>query len=93
MNFCLHVGNAIEGAIGSQFKIDATYLSYDIALSNFVRTQNDFYSLPILLTDHFQKILSSEAQSRTRQIDELLITNTGENLKLHTFDINTTLLI
>ena len=61
MNFCLHMGNAIEGVIGSEFKIDATYLSYDIAMGNYVRTQNDFYNLPILLTGNLFRILSKEA--------------------------------
>ena len=29
MSFALHVGRAIEGAIGSEFKVDALYLSAD----------------------------------------------------------------
>lgn len=33
MGFGLHVGWAIEGAIGSEFKIDASYLSPDVNMS------------------------------------------------------------
>ena len=29
ISFSLHVGRAIEGAIGSEFKVDALYLSAD----------------------------------------------------------------
>lgn len=33
MGFGLHVGWAIEGAIGSEFKIDASYLSPNVNLA------------------------------------------------------------
>ena len=33
MGFGLHVGWAIEGAIGSKFKIDASYLSPNVNMS------------------------------------------------------------
>ena len=38
MIFSLHAGIAIEGVIGSQFKIDTTYLSQDISIGNFIKT-------------------------------------------------------
>ena len=34
MGFGLHVGWAIEGAIGSYFKIDASYLSPNVNMSS-----------------------------------------------------------
>ena len=34
MGFGLHVGWAIEGAIGSDFKIDASYLSLNVYLAS-----------------------------------------------------------
>ena len=34
MGFGLHVGWAIEGAIGSQFKIDASYLSPNVNMAS-----------------------------------------------------------
>ncbi len=33
MNFGLHIGWGIEGAIGSNFKIDASYLSPNVNLA------------------------------------------------------------
>jgi len=32
LSFALHTGRAIEGAIGSEFKVDAFYLSQDIQI-------------------------------------------------------------
>ncbi len=32
MSFALHTGRAIEGAIGSEFKVDAVYLSTDLQI-------------------------------------------------------------
>jgi class 3 adenylate cyclase len=34
MGFGLHMGWAIEGAVGSQFKIDATYLGYNVTMAS-----------------------------------------------------------
>ena len=33
MSFALHIGRAIEGAIGSEFKVDALYLSSDTQIA------------------------------------------------------------
>mmetsp|Transcript_37757 Transcript_37757/g.57811 ORF Transcript_37757/g.57811 Transcript_37757/m.57811 type:complete len:143 (-) Transcript_37757:606-1034(-) len=38
LGFGLHVGIAIEGAIGSDFKIDATYLSKDVELASYLES-------------------------------------------------------
>ena len=32
MSFALHTGRAIEGTIGSEFKVDAVYLSTDLQI-------------------------------------------------------------
>lgn len=50
MGFGLHVGWAIEGAIGSEFKIDASYLSPNVNMSARLEGMTKIYGVPLLLT-------------------------------------------
>ncbi len=50
MGFGLHVGWAIEGAIGSEFKIDASYLSPNVNMSARLEGMTKLYGVPLLLT-------------------------------------------
>jgi class 3 adenylate cyclase len=58
MGFGLHVGWAIEGAIGSIFKIDATYISPNVNLvANLTKTTKEF-GVYHLVSGPFYGILS-----------------------------------
>ena len=50
MGFGLHVGWAIEGAIGSNYKIDATYLSQDVNMAIILENLTRTYKQEILVT-------------------------------------------
>ena len=50
MGFGLHIGWAIEGAIGSEFKIDASYLSPNVNMSTRLEGMTKIYGVPLLLT-------------------------------------------
>ena len=50
MGFGLHQGWAIEGALGSQFKIDASYLSPNVNMSNRLEEMTKAYESPILIS-------------------------------------------
>jgi hypothetical protein len=50
VGFSLHVGSAIEGAIGSEHKIDTTYISYDVALAQFLKRHSKNYNQEIVFT-------------------------------------------
>ena len=50
MGFGLHMGWAIEGAIGSDFKIDASYLSPNVKLSDHLELLTKTYGVPILIS-------------------------------------------
>ena len=43
MGFGLHMGLAIEGAIGSTYKIDTTYLSNDVSIANWLLNSSEQY--------------------------------------------------
>lgn len=49
MGFGLHVGWAIEGAIGSEFKIDASYLSPNVNMASRLEAATKQFGVPILV--------------------------------------------
>jgi class 3 adenylate cyclase len=66
MGFGLHVGWSIEGAIGSNFKIDASYLSPNVNMSARLEGATKGYGIPILFTGHLYDILTPKTQFYTR---------------------------
>lgn len=50
MNFGLHIGWAIEGAIGSNHKIDASYLSPNVNLASRLEAASKQYGVPMLIS-------------------------------------------
>ena len=50
MGFGLHCGWAIEGAIGSKFKIDASYLSPHVNMASILEEQTKTYGVMIIFT-------------------------------------------
>jgi len=48
MGFGLHYGWAIEGAIGSDFKIDASYLSPNVNIAARLETATNLYGVHLL---------------------------------------------
>jgi len=50
LGFGLHIGWAIEGAIGSTFKIDASYLSPNVNMANILEASTKDYGTALLFT-------------------------------------------
>jgi hypothetical protein len=87
MGLCLHTGWAIEGPIGSNFKIDAAHLSPHVTLVEFLDTCTSIYGVPIVMSERFYMKLSLRAKEKCRRIDTVKI---GEDYLngIYTFDIN-----
>merc|ERR1712023_351740 len=66
MGFGLHTGWAIEGAIGSQYKIDASYLSPNVNIAARLSTASKQYGVPLLMSGEFRSLLQSSIRSRCR---------------------------
>lgn len=60
MGFGLHVGWAIEGPIGSEFKIDASYLGPHVNVAGRLEGATKHYGVPMLISGDVQKLLSSK---------------------------------
>jgi class 3 adenylate cyclase len=56
----LHLGWAIEGAIGSFYKIDASYLSPNVKMAERLEAGTKIYGVPLLLTGNIYEQFTPE---------------------------------
>lgn len=82
----LHVGWAIEGAIGSNMKIDASYLSPHVNMSEYLESSTKAYGVPLLMSEAFFRLLTPDANKYCRQVDRLKRSETEEPFGLFTYD-------
>lgn len=92
MGFGLHVGWAIEGAIGSDFKIDASYLSPNVNMSSRLEAATSQFGVPILVSGMLVRIMTARTVSYMRQIDCVTVKGSIEPVELWTVDLDITLL-
>ncbi|CBZ51078.1 putative adenylyl cyclase [Neospora caninum Liverpool] len=88
MGFGLHVGWAIEGAIGSEFKIDASYLSPNVNMASRLEAATKQYGVYILISNELYDIMSPQAQLNCRQIDRATVKGSQVPLGLYTVDLD-----
>ena len=104
IGFGLHAGRAVEGAIGSQRKLDATYLSEAVELSEYLESSTKKYGVSILMSGEFHKLLQKFVKDMCRKVDHVFFTeeyedddpaepvngddNDQNNMTLHTFDMD-----
>jgi class 3 adenylate cyclase len=82
----LHVGWAVEGAIGSPLKIDVTYLSPHVGMSEYLESSTKAYGVPLLLSEAFYKLLTPTAARYCRQIDRIRRSDLEEPFGLFAYD-------
>lgn len=83
----LHVGWAIEGAIGSNYKIDASYLSPNVNLAARLEAATKQFKCNLLFSGEFHQLLSYEARQMCRLIDVVTVKGSLKPMQLYTFDI------
>ena len=101
MGFGLHAGRAVQGAIGSQRKIDATYVSEAVERAEFLESSTKKYKLKMLMSDSFHRLLHPNNRRRCRKVDQILIREdeeedeeeeddvlNGDIMELFTFDMD-----
>ncbi|OQR87222.1 Voltage-gated Ion Channel (VIC) Superfamily [Achlya hypogyna] len=87
MGFGLHIGWAIEGAIGSKYKIDASYLSPNVNMAARLENATGQFQVPMLISEWFMDELSPFAKSYCRKIDRVTVKGSEIPMDLWTFDI------
>merc|ERR1719183_2017217 len=60
LGFGLHCGWAIEGAIGSEFKIDASYLSPNVNVASRLEAATEQFNVWILISHFMVNLCSSD---------------------------------
>lgn len=86
MGFGLHAGWAIEGAVGSLQKVDATYLSPHVNMAARLETSSKQYKVPLLASQDFYDLLSNEAQSYCRKLDVVTVKGSEVPIGIYTYD-------
>jgi len=88
LSFGLHYGWAIEGAVGSEFKIDASYLSPNVSIASSVEWATATYNVTILVTQVVIDLCNREIASKCRVIDKVMIKGSKIPLELYTIDLD-----
>ena len=88
MGFGLHVGWAIEGAIGSEFKIDASYLSPNVNMASRLEAATKQFGVQILISGDLHSICTEKCQSYMRQIDYVVVKGASKPVELYTVDVD-----
>ena len=91
IGFGISLGWSIEGAIGSNFKIDASYLSPNCNMANTCEEKTKIYGVNLIMTDKFVENLSNEAQKKTRILD--IYYGENETIGFYTMDFDTSELL
>ncbi|GLE05797.1 hypothetical protein PINS_up014978 [Pythium insidiosum] len=87
MGFGMHVGWAVEGAIGSRFKIDATYISPHVEMADRLEAGSKMFGTPINLSHWLAALLSPGARKFLRKMDRMSIRGVDTPLTVYTFDV------
>ena len=88
MGYGLHVGWAIEGAIGSDFKIDASYLSPNVNLAARLEAATKQFGVHILVSGVLVKIMTSRTATYLRHIDTVTVKGSVEPVEMWTIDLS-----
>eukprot|EP00736_Rhodelphis_marinus_P009566 Rmarinus@m.27539 len=87
LGFGLHVGWAIEGAIGSRMKVDASYLSPHVNLTARLEAATKQYGVDIIFSGDFHKYLSPELRSQCRLLDKATVKGSAVPIRIFGFDL------
>jgi len=87
MGFGMHVGWAVEGAIGSELKIDATYLSPHVEMSDRLEAASKIFGAKLNMSHWFVNLCTPTFRKHIRAIDCIKVEGVSVPLTVMTFDI------
>jgi hypothetical protein len=86
MIYGMDAGWAVEGAVGSEYKIDATYLSPHVNMASRMMSACKQYGVSILLSQAVQELMSDVAQSKLRHLDTVTVKGSSIKQRIYTYD-------
>lgn len=82
----MDAGWAVEGAVGSRYKIDATYLSPHVNMASRMMSACKQYGVSILLSQAVAELMSDAGRSKLRHLDTVTVKGSSVKQKIFTYD-------
>lgn len=82
----MDAGWAVEGAVGSEYKIDATYLSPHVNMASRMMSACKQYGVTILLSQAVQELMSDPARAKLRHLDTVTVKGSSVKQRIYTYD-------
>jgi hypothetical protein len=82
----MDAGWAVEGAVGSEYKIDATYLSPHVNMASRMMSATKQYGVTILLSKAVEKLLSKNCRKKLRHLDTVYVKGSKIKQNIFTYD-------
>jgi len=82
----MDAGWAVEGAVGSEYKIDATYLSPHVNMASRMMSASKQYGSTILLSKAVEKLLSKPCRTKLRHLDTVYVKGSAIKQSIYTYD-------
>jgi Adenylate and Guanylate cyclase catalytic domain. len=87
MSFGMDAGWAVEGAVGSIYKIDATYLSTHVNMASRMMSACKQYKVSILISQAMEEMLTRSAKKVMRHIDTVYAKGSSKKQRIYTLDV------
>ena len=87
MGYGMHIGWAIEGAIGSKYKIDASYLSPNVNMSARLEAATHQFGCPFLISEWVVTEMTPAARKYVRLVDRICVVGSKIPMEIWTIDI------
>eukprot|EP00928_Gymnodinium_smaydae_P006338 TRINITY_DN12237_c0_g3_i1.p1 TRINITY_DN12237_c0_g3~~TRINITY_DN12237_c0_g3_i1.p1 ORF type:complete len:1015 (+),score=183.25 TRINITY_DN12237_c0_g3_i1:92-3136(+) len=87
-SFGLHLGWAIEGAVGSDLKIDASYVSPHVNLASQLSSSTALFGVFILISQPLTLSCNPEFRKNFRPVDHVLLEGSKTPMRLFTVDLD-----
>ena len=82
----MDAGWAVEGAVGSEYKIDATYLSPHVNMASRMMSATKQYGVTILLSKAVEELLSRPCRKKLRHLDTVYVKGSKVKQDIFTYD-------
>ena len=82
----MDAGWAVEGAVGSEYKIDATYLSPHVNMASRMMSASKQYGVTLLLSQAVEELLSRPARDKLRHLDTVYVKGSVVAQPVFTYD-------
>lgn len=88
LTFSLHFAWAIEGAVGSDFKIDASYLSPHVSIAKSIESASEVYSVPLIIAESVRELCNPKIAGKCRLIDQVKIAGSPTAMQIFSVDLD-----